>query len=81
MDCTLTCDLEPLDFEVMERVVEGVSDMIKTGCDLVDLESDEELELALRRELAEMVRANGVSDPDVLLDMVIEGIVESGSEA
>ena len=57
------------------------SDMIKTGCDLVDLESDEELELALRRELAEMVRANGVSDPDVLLDMVIEGIVESGSEA
>ena len=61
--------------------MEGVSDTIKTGCDLVELESDEDLERALRRELAEMVRVNGVSDPDVLLDMVIEGMGESGSEA
>jgi len=38
----------------------------------VELESDEELEIALRRELAEMVRASGVSDADVLLDMLSE---------
>ena len=60
--------------------MEDVSDTIRTGCDLVDLESDEALELALRRELAEMIGANGVNDPDTLLDMVIEGMGENRRE-
>jgi len=71
---TLQRDLDPLDLEIVERAVKGVSDAIKAGPTPPDLESDEELELALRGELAEMVRASGVSDADVLLDILIEGM-------
>ena len=71
---TLQRDLDPLDLEVVERAVQGVSDAIKAGPTPSDLESDEELELALRGELAEMVRASGVSDADALLDILIEGM-------
>jgi hypothetical protein len=72
--CTLQRDLDSLDLEIVERAVQGVSDAIKAGATPADLESDEELELALRDELAEMVRASGVSDADVLLDILIEGM-------
>jgi len=34
-----------------------------------DAESDEELEAALRRELIEIARLNGVNDPDTLKDI------------
>ena len=74
MVCTLQRDLDSLDLEIVERAVQGVSDAIKAGATPADLESDEELELALRDELAEMVRASGVSDADVLLDILIEGM-------
>jgi hypothetical protein len=69
---TLQRDLDPLDLEIVERAVQGVSDAIKAGPTPSDLESDEEL--ALRGELAEMVRASGVSDADVLLDILLEGM-------
>jgi len=36
--------------------MQGVSDAISAGSAPAELDSDEELELALRRELAEMVR-------------------------
>lgn len=49
-------------------------EVIESGLDVTELESDEELELALRRELAEMIRANGLSDPDALLDMLMENM-------
>ena len=55
-------------------------DAIKTNSGLAELESDEELEAALRRELAEIARANGVNDPDVLLDILIDGTSENVSE-
>jgi hypothetical protein len=71
---TLQRDLDPLDLEIVERAVQGVSDAIKAGPTPSDLESDEELELALRGEVAEMVRASGVSDADVLLDILLEGM-------
>ena len=45
----------------------------------VDLESDEGLEMALRRELAEMIRASGISDADVLLDILIDGMAHRSS--
>jgi hypothetical protein len=38
----------------------------------LDLENDEELERALRRELAETVRASGVTDAEALLDILFE---------
>jgi hypothetical protein len=52
--------------------VQGAWDARKASCGPVELESDEELEIALRREIAEIVRASGVSDADVLLDMLSE---------
>ena len=68
-------DLDPLDLEIVERALQGISE----GAVSLDLESDEELELALRRELAEMIRASGVSDADVLLDILIDGMAHRSS--
>jgi hypothetical protein len=73
MDGTLTRDLDPLDLEVLERALASTPDVIKSGLEAAELESDEELERALRRELAEMIRASGESDPDALLDMLMKG--------
>ena len=73
MDGTLTRDLDPLDLEVLERALARTPEVIKSGLEAAELESDEELERALRRELAEMIRASGESDPDALLDMLMEG--------
>jgi hypothetical protein len=73
MDGTLTRDLDPLDLEVLERALASTPEVIKSGLESAELESNEELELALRRELAEMIRASGESDPDALLDMLMEG--------
>ena len=72
MDGTLTRDLDPLDLEVLERALARTPDVIKSGLEAAELESDEELERALRRELAEMIRASGESDPDALLDMLMK---------
>jgi hypothetical protein len=81
MDWTLARNLDPLDLEVVERAVQGLSETIEGDCSSAELDSDEGLEIALRRELAEMIRAHGVSDVDVLLDMVIEGSSESNGVA
>jgi hypothetical protein len=81
MDRTLARNLDPLDREVVERAIQGLSETIEADRSSGELDSDEGLEIALRRELAEMVRAHGVSDPDVLLDMVIEGSSESDGRA
>jgi hypothetical protein len=78
MDCTLARNLDPLDLEVVDRAIEGLPETIEADRSSAELDSDQGLEIALRRELAEMVHAHGVSDPDVLLDMVIEG--SSGSD-
>ncbi|MHA1133042.1 MAG: hypothetical protein ACTSRM_02010 [Alphaproteobacteria bacterium] len=81
MDCTLARDLDPLDLEVLERALESTTDAIKSSSDVAELESDEELELELRRELAEMACADGVSDPNALLDILIEGMGKKVREA
>jgi len=81
MYCRLQRELDPLDLEIVERAVQGCWDAIEAGFGSVELESDEELEIALRRELAEMVRISGVSDADVLLDILIEGTSEKDGEA
>jgi hypothetical protein len=39
-----------------------------------ELESDEELERALRRELSEMVCTKGASDPNTMLEIVLGGL-------
>ena len=73
---TIAPDLDPLDLEVLERALESKPDAIKSPPAVAELESDEELELALRRELAEMIRASDVNDADALLDLFIGGKTE-----
>jgi hypothetical protein len=74
MVCTLQCELDPLDLEMVERAIEGTSEVMKTCCSKVGLETDEGLEIALRRELAEMVRSSDVGDAEVLLECLIDGM-------
>jgi hypothetical protein len=69
-------DLDPLDIEIVERAFDSLSVATKTGTILVDPESDEELETALLRELVEMVRFSGVSDPDALRDILVADIID-----
>jgi hypothetical protein len=44
---------------------------IKASGQSFDFESDEALEAALRRELIEIARFNGVSDPETLQDILL----------
>ena len=76
MDGTTAPDLDPLDLEVLEIALESTPDTIKSPSDVTELESDQELEQALRGELAEMIRASGVNDADALLDLFIDGKTE-----
>jgi hypothetical protein len=69
---TLQGDLDPLDLEIVERALQGLCEGIAASSAPLDLESDEELERALRRELAETVRASGVTDAESLLDLLFE---------
>ena len=55
----------------MERAFETTWDAIKGTDQHFDTESDEELEAALRRELIEIARLNGVSDPEMLKDLLL----------
>jgi hypothetical protein len=55
-------ELDPLDNEVLERALDATWDAIKSIGQNFDAESDEELEAALRRELIEIARLNGVSE-------------------
>jgi hypothetical protein len=70
MTFTLQRDFDPLDLKIVEKAFEGVSDAIKAKTNF-DLESDEELEAALRRELAEVICSTGISDPTALLDVLM----------
>jgi len=78
--------LDPLDMEVLERVLDATLSMINPGG---HLDSDEELEAALRLELIDIARVSGISDPVALKDILLAtmpGILrgerhESASEA
>ena len=62
--------MDPLDAEILQRAFEAWTAIKESGRS-VDFESDEELEAALRRELIEMARFNGVSDPEILRDILL----------
>jgi len=62
-------ELDPLDNEILERAFDATWDAIKGTGHHFDAESDEELEAALRRELIEIARLNGVNDSDTLKDI------------
>ena len=46
-----------------------------------ETESDEELERALRRELSEMVCTKGASDPELVLEIILDGIGKDTGKA
>jgi len=71
MFSTLRRDLDPLDLEILERAFEGALIALKKNIAVGDLDSDEALEAALRRELIEIALFNGVSDPETLRDVLL----------
>jgi hypothetical protein len=64
-------ELDPLDVEILQRGFDATWAAIKTSGQYFDFESDEALEAALRRELIEIARFNGVSDPETLRDILL----------
>ena len=70
-------ELDPLDNEILERALDVTRYAIKTTGRPFDAESDEELEAALRRELIEIARLNGVSDPETLKDILLASMPPS----
>ena len=67
-------ELDPLDVEILQRAFETTWAAIKASGEPFDFESDEQLETALRRELIEIARFNGVSDPETLRDIILANI-------
>ena len=57
--------------EILQRAFEATWAAIKAGGQSFEFESDEALEAALRRELIEIARFNGVSDPETLRDILL----------
>ena len=64
-------ELDPLDVEDLQRAFEVSWAAINASGQSLDFESDEALEAALRRELIEIARFNGVSDPETLRDILL----------
>ena len=65
-------ELDPLDREILERVFDATWEALKGSHQHFDADSDEELEAELRRELVEIARVNGVSDPETLKDILLD---------
>jgi hypothetical protein len=83
MVSTFRRDLDPLDLEIVERAFHGVVDAVSTEGPC-DLDSDEALEAALRRELVGMIRSSGVSNPEALLNILVADLSDrcgSGPQA
>jgi hypothetical protein len=59
-------DLDPLDNELLERALESAWIAVKQKPSQVDLDSDEQLESELRRELIEIARSYSASDVETL---------------
>jgi hypothetical protein len=65
-------ELDPLDLELVERAFEGAWLAVKENNLLAaELDSDEELEATLRRELIEIALSNGVRDAEMLRDALL----------
>jgi hypothetical protein len=64
-------ELDPLDEEILQRAFEATWAAIKASGQSFDFESDEALEAGLLRELIEIARFNGLSDPETLRDILL----------
>ena len=70
-------ELDPLDREFLERAFDATWELIKGSHQLFDADSDEELEAEVRRELVEIARINGVSDPETLKGILLASMPAS----
>ena len=68
---SLRKQFDPLDREIMERAFDSTWSAVKDSDFRVDFDNDEGLETILRRELIEIARFNGVSDPEALRDILL----------
>jgi hypothetical protein len=66
---------DPLDREIFDVTWES----IKQSHLHFDADSDKELEAEVRRELVEIARINGVSDPETLKDILLASMQASGA--
>jgi hypothetical protein len=69
------CYLDPLDREILERALEGAVAMLSDGKPY-DLDSDDELEAELRRELIEIAHSSGITDAETLRDHLLNAWAE-----
>jgi hypothetical protein len=72
-------ELDPLDNEILERAFDATWEAIKGSHQHFDADSDEALEAEMRRELGEIARQNGVSDPETLKDILLASMPASGA--
>lgn len=72
-------ELDPLDREILERAFDVTWESIKQSHQYFDADSDEGLEAEVRRELIEIARVNGVSDPETLKDILLASMQASGA--
>ena len=68
---SLRHELDPLDLEILEKAFDAAWSAVKENDPPIDFDSDEGLEAILRRELIEIARFNGVSDPETLRDILL----------
>ena len=71
--------LDPLDREILERAFDVTWKAIKDSHQHFDADSDEELEADVRRELVEIARINGVSDPETLKEILLAAMPASST--
>ena len=64
--------LDPLDRELVERALESDWVAFKSNVLSGELDSDEELEANLRRELIEIALVNGARDAETLRDILLD---------
>jgi hypothetical protein len=58
--------LDPLDIEILERAFDEFWAVFKEGETALECDCDQALDAALRRELTEIARLYGVTEPDTL---------------
>ena len=69
---SLRHELDPLDLEILEKAFDAAWSAVKENDPPIDFHSEEGLEAILQRELIEIARFNGVSDPETLRDILLD---------
>lgn len=71
MFSSLRHKFDPLDQEILERTLDATLAEVRGDGFPVEVDSVEGLEVNLRRELIDIVRFTGVSDPETLKDLLL----------